>query len=344
MWKKHLMLDKPFIDQQRPLWLNNYKHYKYRKPRCRDQPSPKEKSLSLFKPFFSAITSNATLLLSLSTLFWAGNFVVGRGMHETIPPLAMATLRWSIATMLFFPFAFSHIKHDWPVIKQNFPIIFLLGATGVGCFNSFAYLGLNHTTALNGLIIQSAGPILIILTALLLFGERFAPGKLIGVFISLTGVLVIVTKANSANLLNQSFNKGDLWILAAMGVWALYTVILRKRPDIHPISFTATTFLIGALVNIPGFLWEHFTIRQVQITQSSLATIAYISVFPSIIAYLFWNRGVALIGSNRAGTFLHLIPLFGSTLALLFLGEQPHFYHALGFVLILLGVTIAVRS
>lgn len=298
----------------------------------------------MLRKIFNSAASNAPLLLSLTALFWAGNFVVGRGMHESIPPLTMATLRWTIAATLFFPFAYKQLKRDWTTIKANLPILFLLGTAGVGSFNSLAYIGLNHTTALNGLIIQSAGPILIMLTALILFGERIALRQLVGVLISLIGVVVIVSKAAPANLLAMALNKGDLWILAAMSVWALYTVLLRKRPDIHPLSFTAMTFIIGAAVNIPLFLWEHFTIRQIQITQGSLLTIAYISVFPSILSYLFYNRGVSLIGGSKAGTFLHLVPLFGSALAVLFLGEQPHLYHALGFGMILIGVTVAVKS
>lgn len=298
----------------------------------------------MFQQLFKRASSNAPLLLSLTSLFWAGNFVIGRGMHEIIPPLAMATLRWSLAFILILPFAFKHLKRDWPVIKQNLPIILLLGTAGVGCFNSLAYIGLNHTTALNGLIIQSAGPIMIMMMALLVFGERITLRQLFGVLFSLAGVLVIVSKATPANLLALTLNKGDFWVLAAMAVWAFYTIFLRKRPNMHPISFIAATIFVGASVNVPLFLWEHFTIRQIQITPASLMTIAYIAIFPSILSYLFYNRGVALIGGSKAGTFLHLVPLFGTALAIIFLGEQFMFYHGLGFAMILIGVTIAVKS
>ena len=298
----------------------------------------------MLRSIFKAALSNATLILSLTALFWAGNFVVGRGMHETIPPLAMATVRWSLAALIFTPFALKHLRHDWPTIKRSFPIIFVLGMLGVGCFNSLAYIGLNHTTALNGLIMQSAGPVLILLVALFLYGEKINARQIIGVCISLIGVLVIVSKAALDNLLALSLNKGDFWILAAMSIWAFYTVLLRKRPDIHPASFIAVTFWIGAIVNIPFFAFEHLTIRQLQITPESIAAIGYISVFPSILAYLFYNKGVALIGAAKAGMFLHLVPLFGSVLAIIFLGEQLYLYHALGFGLILAGVTTAVRS
>ncbi|MCP4933082.1 MAG: DMT family transporter [bacterium] len=298
----------------------------------------------MFRSIFNAALSNATLILSLTALFWAGNFVVGRGMHENIPPLAMATVRWFLAALIFSPFAIKHLRHDWPTIKCSFGVIFLLGLLGVGCFNSFAYIGLNHTTALNGLIMQSAGPVLILLGALFLYGEKINNRQIMGICISLVGVLVIVSKAVLGNLLALSLNKGDFWILAAMSIWALYTLLLRKRPDIHPVSFLAVTFWIGAIVNIPFFVWEHLNIRQLQITPESIVAIYYISVFPSIVAYLFYNRGVALIGAAKAGMFLHLVPMFGSVLAIIFLGEQLHLYHALGFGLILLGVTTAVRS
>ena len=263
----------------------------------------------MLQQLFHRAMQNAPLLLSLTSLFWAGNFVIGRGFHEIIPPLAMATLRWIFAFSLLLPFAWQYLKRDWQALKQNFPIILLLGTLGVGCFNSLAYIGLNHTTALNGLIIQSTGPVLIMVMTLLIYGEKMTTAGLFGVLISLGGVLVIISKAHLPNLLALSLNEGDLWILAAMGIWALYTVFLRKRPEIHPVSFLATTFFIGVVVNLPLFLWEHFTIRQMQISPASLAGIAYISLFPSILAYLFYNRGVALIGSNRAGVFLHLVPL-----------------------------------
>ncbi len=256
----------------------------------------------------------------------------------------MATVRWFLAALIFTPFALKHLRKDWPTIKRSIPIIFLLGMLGVGCFNSLAYIGLNHTTALNGLIMQSAGPVLILLAALFIYGEKINARQILGVCISLVGVLVIVSKAALYNLAALSLNKGDFWILAAMSIWALYTVLLRKRPDIHPASFIAVTFWIGAIVNIPFFAWEHLTIRQLQITRESVAAIGYISVFPSIVAYLFYNKGVALIGGAKAGMFLHLVPLFGSVLAIIFLGEQLYLYHALGFGLILAGVTTAVRA
>ncbi len=298
----------------------------------------------MFQRLFDRASSNAPLLLSLTSLFWAGNFVVGRGMHESVPPLALATLRWSIAFALLLPFAYPYLKRDWPVIRQNFGILFLLGATGIGCFNSFAYVGLNHTTALNGLIIQSAGPIMIMIMALLLFRVHISLRQLLGVLVSLVGVLVIVSKAVPGNLASLTLNKGDLWLLAAMVLWAVYTVFLRKRPDLHPMSFITVTIFIGAVLNLPFFAFEHFTVRQLQITPASLMAIAYVSLFPSVFAYLLYNKGVSLIGGNRAGVFLHLIPLFGSVLAILFLGEQFRFYHGLGFVLILAGVTLAVRA
>lgn len=307
---------------------------------------PHERGLSVSNPLprlFNSLGRNAYLLLAGSALFWAGNFVVGRGMHELVPPLAMAWMRWTIAAAIVLPFALPRLRRDWPQIVANWPILLALGAIGIGGFNTLAYVGLNHTGALNGLIIQSAGPVLIMLTALLLFGERVGPRQIAGVTVSLLGVATIVGKADPAALAALRFNRGDLWILAAMQVWATYTVLLRRRPDIHPLSFLAVTFAIGALINTPLALYEHLYVRQFQTTGGSLLTIAYIAVFPSILAYLFWNRGVALVGSARAGVFLHLVPLFGAIMAMLFLGERPALYHGLGFALILTGVGVAAK-
>lgn len=314
---------------------------------CVSRASPGNKKTKGHETLFKALqkfSENAPLLLSLTTLFWAGNFIIGRGMHETLPPLAMATLRWSLAALIFLPFSVGYLKKDFPEIRRNFGTLLLLGGLGVGMFNSLAYIGLNHTTALNGVIIQSVGPILIILTAYLLFGERIGISRMVAVGISLCGVLVIISKGEIERLAGLRLNSGDLFVLGAMTIWALYTVLLRLRPNIHPVSFIAVTFIIGATLNIPFFVWEHFFVRAFQASPQNLLAIAYVAVFPSILSYLFWNRGVALIGSARAGSFLHLVPLYGSLMAMAFLGEQPALFHLVGFGLILTGVILASRS
>lgn len=288
--------------------------------------------------------ANAYLLLSLTALFWAGNFVLGRGVHEHVPPIALAWTRWCLASLIILPFALPHLKRDWPVIRANMPILLFFGVIGVGAFNTLSYTGLNYTTALNALVLQSSGPVLIVLLSFLIFGDRISPRQSAGITCSLTGVLVMVARGDVNVLAGFELNRGDLLLLAALILWGLYTAYLRKRPAIHWLSFIATTFLIGAAVNTPFFAWEHLTVRQLQFDAQTFAAIAYVSLFPSVLAYICFNRGVELIGANRAGVCLHLVPLFGAILAITLLGEELRAYHFIGIALILTGVTLAARK
>lgn len=293
---------------------------------------------------FNSVYANAYLLLALTALFWAGNFVVGRGVHEHVPPIALAWARWCLATLIVLPFAMPHLKRDWPVIRANLPILIFLGTIGVGAFNTLTYSGLNHTTALNALVLQSSGPILIVLASLIFFGDRVYPRQAFGIAISLIGVLLMVARGEMSVLGDFMLNSGDLLILAALALWGLYTAFLRKRPDIHWLSFVATTFLIGLLVNTPFLVWEHMSGRHLHFDAETAAAIVYVAIFPSVLAYTFYNRGVELIGPNRAGVCLNLVPLFGAIMAITLLGEEPRAYHLIGIVLIVAGVTLAARK
>lgn len=291
-----------------------------------------------------ALYSNAYLLLTLVSLFWAGNFVVGRGVHGDVPPIALAWTRWLFATLIVLPFALSYLKRDWPVIRANWLGLTLLGIIGVGSFNTFTYIGLNHTTALNALVLQSSGPVLIALTCFVAFADKLTPKLMLGIAISLVGVMVVVTHGNPAILARLTVNQGDLWILAAIVTWAVYTAFLRKRPKIHWLSFTATTFFVGMAVNTPLFLAEHYSGWQLQWDRQTLLAIAYVTIFPGIIAYIFYNRSVELIGGARTGLCLHLVPVFGAALAILLLDETLQIHHVAGFALVLLGVVLAARK
>lgn len=288
--------------------------------------------------------ANAYLLLSFTALFWSGNFVLGRGVHEHVPPIALAWTRWTFAALIILPFAVPHLRRDWPVIRANLPILVFFGTVGVGAFNTLSYTGLNYTTALNALVLQSSGPVLIALASMIIFGDRISPRQALGIVISLTGVLFMITRGDLSTLMELEFNRGDLFLITALALWGLYTSFLRKRPRVHWLSFTATTFIIGALANLPFFLWEHFFVRQLQFDAQTAGAIAYVSIFPSILAYICFNRGVELIGAPRAGVCMHLVPLFGAILAITLLGEEPKGYHFIGIAFILTGVTLAARQ
>lgn len=287
--------------------------------------------------------ANAYVLLVLTMLFWAGNSVVARGSHALVPPLALAWMRWTIAFFLVLPFAWPQLKRDRKIIVANWPILLLLGAIGAGTFVSVYYIGLSKTSAINGLIINSIVPILIPIAAFAIYRDRLTRAQALGIAVSFCGVLVVLAKGDAGMLASFKVSEGDLWVLAAMGIWSVYTALLREQPKMHWLSFAAITFAVASVINFPLFLAEHFFWRQLTPTLDAFLAIAYVSTLPSVVAQIFYIRGVELIGANRAGVFMHLIPLFGAVLAIVFLGEQLHIYHFAGFALILAGVWLATR-
>jgi len=285
--------------------------------------------------------TTAYVLLALTMLFWAGNFVVGRWATGHVPPMTLACLRWTGAAMLILPFAARHLIADWRQLAASVGIMLLLGLTGSGLFNTLQYLALTETTATSASILQSSGPALIALAGFAVYRQRTTPAELAGILVSLAGVLTIVARGTAETLAGLALNQGDLVMLAAMVLWAFYTVLLRSRPAVHPLSFAAATYLIAALVNVPLAAFEHLAGARIEASSSAWMAIAYTAVFPSFLAYLFFNRGVEIVGATRAGVTLNLVPLFASALAILLLGEEPAIYHAIGLVLILAGVWLS---
>ncbi|NJM34225.1 MAG: DMT family transporter [Rhodomicrobium sp.] len=279
----------------------------------------------------------------LTMLFWAGNSVVARGVHELVPPLALAWLRWTIATLIVLPIAWPYIKRDWPVMRARWRSLVMLGALGTGSFNSLYYIGVSKTPAINALVINSSVPLLIPIAVFVIFRETLSRIQAAGIGFSLAGVLMVLAKGNPAFLASMQLNEGDLWVLAAMTIWAIYTALLRKQPPIHWLSFAAATFAVASLMNLPLFIGEHMAGKTIQPGWHAFLAVAYVSTMPSVVAQICYIRGVELIGSNRAGVFMHLIPLFGTILAILFLGESLYLYHLAGFALILTGVALASR-
>jgi drug/metabolite transporter (DMT)-like permease len=221
--------------------------------------------------------------------------------------------------------------------------VLLLSGVGVAAFNTFVYVGLQDTTALNAVMMQSTMPIAIVAASFLLFGERVGPLQGMGIVVSLAGVATIVTRGDWATLAGLGFNRGDLWVLVAVVSYALYTALLRRRPVVHPMSFLAVTFGLGAAMLLPLLLWESATDRVVPATPTAFAAIAYVAVFPSVLAYFCFNRTVELIGANRTGLSVHLMPVFGTLMAIAFLGEVPRWYHGAGIALIAAGILLASR-
>jgi drug/metabolite transporter (DMT)-like permease len=290
------------------------------------------------------IANQPYLLLSITALCWAGNAIVGRLAAGHIPPVTLSFLRWSLAFLIVLPFAWKHLVRDWAAIRANLGMMVLLSVTGIGAFNTMQYWALEHTQALNTLLLQSAGPLFVAGWALVLLGIRLTVAQAGGIALSLAGVLVILLHGDLTTLKNIEFNRGDLIFIVALAVFGLYSVLSLKRPKIHGLSFVGFTFGCGAAALIPLLIWEMFTRPLMQLNTANLLTLFYIAVFPSTLAYLCFNRGVQLIGANRAAPFFHVVPVFGAAMAIVFLGEHPQAFHVIGFGLVLIGVFVASRK
>lgn len=283
------------------------------------------------------------VLLVLATLFWSGNFVLARAVRLDVPPVGLAFWRWLGSSLLVVGFAWPHLRRDWPAIQSHWRVILLLSILGIALFNTLVYTALQFTTAINAVLMQSTMPVIIVVMSYLFFRERVTPRQSVGVALSLAGALVIVAQGKLQTLLGLSLNAGDALVFIAVVGYAAYSALLRQRPAIHPLSFVAVTFIWGVGVLLPFYLWEHLSGRVMVFDTITLLSVGYVAIFPSILAYLCFNRGVELVGANRAGLFIHLMPVFGSLMAIVFLSESLRWYHGLGIVLILSGILLATR-
>lgn len=284
------------------------------------------------------------LLLALCALFWAGNFVLARAVHDAIPPFALAFWRWALASLLVLPFVWQPLQRQWPLLRGNLPRMLILALLGVSGFNTLVYLGLQTTSATNGVLIQSTMPVQILVLNWLLFRRAFRASELGAILLSMSGVALIISGGQPLRLVAGDWNLGDLWLLAAALTWALYSVLLRWRPPgLDPRAFLGFTLLAGTVVLLPLFLVETLTGRTPQWGAAEMLTVVYVAVFPSALAYLFWNRGVEAVGANAAGHFVHLMPVFGVLMAVMLLGEDVGWFHAAGALLVALGIGLTIR-
>jgi drug/metabolite transporter (DMT)-like permease len=284
------------------------------------------------------------LLLSLTSLFWAGNTVLGRFIVGHVPPMTLAFVRWAGAFLILLPFAAGHLARDWPIVRKNLGMMALYALFGFSAYNTMAYYGLQYTTAINGLLLQSIGPLFVALWTFALFGDRLTVRQAGGICVSLTGVVVIICHGSLAILLGIAFNRGDILFVIALIFYGLYTALLRKRPPIHPLSFLLVGMGGGALSLIPAVAFEIASGRTMIFDTESFLSFAFICIFPSLLGYLFLNRGIELVGANRAAPFIHLVPVFGSVMAIVLLGERFELFHAIGYALVFTGITIATKK
>ena len=282
------------------------------------------------------------LLLVLTTLFWSGNFVLSRGMHADIPPLALSFWRWALALLIMLVFSWRTCWRQSDIIVRERKYIIIQGLLGVTGFNSLIYLAVQTTTAVNAVLINSCTPILIALCALLINKEPLKPRQWAGILLSLSGVTLIMVGGDLGSLIELDFNRGDLLVLCAGLVWALYSVNLKSFPqDLHPFSYQTGIMIAGLIGILPFYLLELGMGYQMVVNTPTLTTIVYVAIFPSVLAFIFWNRAVRDIGATRAGSFIHLMPVFSSILAVFFLGESIELFHLQGIGLVFGGIFLA---
>jgi drug/metabolite transporter (DMT)-like permease len=286
----------------------------------------------------------ASVLLAFAAFAWSGNHVVARAVSAIIPIWSLNVARWLIVAALMLMVAAPTLRRDWPLMRRHAVVLGFLGILGGGLFGALQFVGVRYTGALTLSVMNSVAPALIALASFLIFRDGISPLQGLGIAISLSGVLAIVTKLDLGLLQALSFNPGDLIIVFNMGVWAVYSACLRLRPPIASTSFLFILAIWSAITALPGAALEFLDGETLKADWITLGTLAYCSVLSSAIAYIFWGSGIEVLGVNRAGAFLHLVPLFGTLLATTLLGEQLGLHHIAGIALILAGVTLAVRK
>ena len=288
------------------------------------------------------VLANPYLLLTLSSLFWAGNFVLSKAMATEIPPVTLAFGRWTLAFLFVLPFAGKHLRADRQQLLTHWKLLLLVSLLGITAFNTMIYIGLQSTTAINSLLLQSFFPVVIPALAFLFFREKLFARQIVGILVSLVGTLWLVSQGDVDRLLSASFNRGDGGVFVAIILYATYTLLRRFRPSVHPLSFLATTFGLGIIMLFPVWVGELLYQSLPELTLEVGLTLLYLAIFPSLVAYLFFNEAVGMIGATTAGLFSHLVPTFGSIMAIIFLGETFRSYHAWGILLIFAGIALSL--
>ncbi len=279
----------------------------------------------------------AYLLLTLATLFWAGNTIIARALSDTVPPITLAFLRWVVATLIVLPFAWTALKQDASLIRRALPQLFMFSVLGVSSFNTLLYHAAHTTGANNIALLQTAMPPFIVMLGWLLYREHASRLVIIGITLGMIGAAVIILHGDLDALATLQFVSGDMWMLLAVFLYALYSVLLPSRPPIQPMSFIFVTFALGALSLWPLYLWEAGNAAPVQWDGKIVAAIGYVALFASALAYFCWNRGLELVGAQRAGVFICFLPAFTAVLAALLLDEPLYSYHVVGAVFIIGG-------
>jgi drug/metabolite transporter (DMT)-like permease len=287
----------------------------------------------------------AFAFLALANLFWAGNWVLGRALRDAVDPISLNFYRWVISIVVLAPFALPGLAAKREVIRRHAGILAFLALIGVSIFQSLVYLGLKSTTTVNAVLINCAAPLFILLSAWVLEGERATLRQLLGILVSVTGIMVILSRGDMALLRQLEFHAGDAWIVLAVAIWGVYSVLLKRRPaDLGGLHFLFVLSLLGVLFLAPVFAWQVLQSPPRMPTLNEGIAILYVGLAASVGAFLLWNRGIAAVGANAAGFSLYLLPVFGTLLAIAFLGETFGAFHAAGIMTIVAGILLATRA
>ena len=288
----------------------------------------------------------AYIFLILTTLFWSGNFIVGKAASFfEIPPFTLNFYRWAFAWLILAPFTLKEVIDKKNYILKNIKLIIILGITSITIFNSIVYYSLNFTQVISGVLMISTIPVMIIIFCWLFRIEKTNVYQIFGVIFSLSGVVVIITKADLNILLNLNFNKGDIWMVVAMFSWAMYSALLRKKKfELSQLSLLQIIITAGLIFLLPAYLVELSLGYKTSINLPFILTLTYVVLFPGLASFIFWIKGISIIGSNRSGIFLHLMPIFSTIMAILIFGEKFMIYHLIGAVLIITGIILSSRG
>ena len=288
----------------------------------------------------------AYLILILTTIFWSGNFIVGKAASTfQIPPFSLNFYRWFFAGLILFPFTYKEILNKKKYILENIGFFIILGITSITIFNSIVYYSLYYTQVISGILMISTIPVWIIFISSILNIEKTNIFQIIGVIFSLTGVIFIITKADLNLIKNLDFNKGDLSMVVAMFSWAVYSALLKsKKYEISQFALLQVVIITGLIFLIPIYFIEMYLGHLIVLGKPFLLTLTYVVLFPGLAAFFFWIKGISLIGANRAGIFLHLMPIFGAAMAMIIFDEKFMYYHIFGAIFIVAGIALSNKK
>lgn len=290
-------------------------------------------------------TQKVYVLLALCVLFWSGNFILGRFVSSNIQALELAFFRWLFVVIFLIPVLFViDLKKVVAIFKKNFILLSFLSLLGITFFNTFLYIALQTTTATNALLINSIIPILILVFSFFILKTRITVIQTIGILLSTFGVVFLVLKGNLLSLSNIEFTSGDFWVIVSSITWATYSTVVKLKPkELTHLELFVTIVFVGFLFILPWYFYQGYTLEQeLNILKENWYFFLYVSIFASLLSYYFWHTGIDEIGADRTGQFTHLMPIFGATLAFIFLGERLELYHLIGALFIAIGIFLSL--